>query len=417
MISTLVPRTAADRAIFFDESAWLNRWDRLIEAGKKLVRCKRCLYGSDIPGITFDGRGVCNSCAMHDKLTDDYRTGSDFAKRRLERQIAVIKKEGKGKPYDVIVGVSGGTDSSYLIRLAKEYGLRPLAVHYDNTWNSTIAVENIQNVLKKFDVELFTYVVDNEEYDEIYRAILRAGTIDLEIPTDLGLATVLNRAAEEHNIRFVFEGHSFQSEGLFPIGWLYMDARYLESMVRRHGNVKLDTLPSMWLSDQLRWMVVRRITKVRPLWYLKYDKPAVQEMLMKECGWKWYGGHHLENRMTTFWHTYFVPRRWSIDTRIVGHSAHVRSGLMGRDEAAKDLLDPPTCSMDLIQMMMKRWGYNQKDFEELMTLPLATYRGYETYKPIFERFRPFFYMLAKLELIPMSFYIKYTAPAPPERIL
>ena len=409
MISSKLPRTQEDRAIFFDEKAWLNRWDRLTEEGKKLRRCKRCLYGEDIPSIKFDERGVCNYCAMHDKLAAEYQTGSPAAERRFAEIVSKIRQEGKGKPYDLVVGVSGGADSSYLIHLAKERWLRPLAVHFDNTWNSSIAVENIHNVLKKHDVELNTYVVDNEEYDEIYRAFLRSGTIDLEIPTDLGLATVLNRVAEEVGTRFIFEGHSFQSEGLFPIGWLYMDARYLESVVKRHGNVKLDTYPSLWLKDQLRWMLMRRITKVRPLWYLKYDKPAVKEMLQRDYGWKWYGGHHLENRMASFFHTYFAPRRWAIDARIVGRSAHVRSGLIGREEAAKEIEPPPDCSMDQVFMLMKRWGFDQTQFEDLMTLPFHTYREYDNYKPIFEKYRPFFYLLAKAELIPMSFYVKYTS--------
>ena len=346
---------------------------------------------------------------MHDKLEAEYQTGSEAASRRFSEIVQSIKDEGRGKPYDLVVGVSGGADSSYLIHLAKERGLRPLAVHYDNTWNSTIAVENIHSVLKKHDVELNTYVVDNEEYDEIYRAFLRSGTIDLDCPTDLALATVLNRVAEEVGTRFIFEGHSFQSEGLFPIGWLYMDARYVQSVVTRHGNVKLDTYPSLWLKDQLRWMLARRIRKVRPLWYLRYDKPAVKEMLIRDYGWKWYGGHHLENRITSFWHTYFAPRRWSIDARIVGHSAHVRSGLLGRDEAAADIEGPPPCSMDQVFMIMKRWGFDQAQFEDLMTLPFHGYREYDTYKTVFERGRPFFYMLAKLELIPMSFYVKYTS--------
>lgn len=409
MICSTLPRLPQDRAVFFDEGAWLNRWDRLTEAGKKLKRCKRCLYGEDIPQTSFDALGVCNYCAMHDKLEAEFQTGSEAARKKLEEQVAEMKREGRKKPYDLVVGVSGGTDSSYLIYLAKQYGLRPLAVHFDNTWNSHIAVENIQNVLKTFDVELYTYVIDNEEIDEIYRAFLRSGSIDLDVPTDLALATVLNRAAEQNDVRYVFEGHSFQSEGLFPIGWLYMDARYVADVVKKHGHTKLDSYPSMWLSHQLRWMMVRRIKKVRPLWYLKYDKASVVSMLKRDCGWKSYGGHHLENRTATFWHTYFAPRRWSIDSRIVGHSAHVRSGQLGRDEAARQIEAPPAASMDMVRMMMRRWGFTEDEFTVLMNEPRHGYTEFKNYKPIFERFRPFFYVLAKAELIPMSFYVKYTS--------
>ncbi|HNT55151.1 MAG TPA: hypothetical protein PKG95_10595, partial [Anaerolineaceae bacterium] len=141
-------------------------------------RCTRCIYDETISNITFDEQGVCNYCHMHDRLNAEYPTGA-AGEARLQALVAQIRQAGRGRKYDVIVGVSGGCDSSYLLYRTVQLGLRPLAVHFDNTWNSTTAVENIHDVLKKLDVDLYTYVVDNKEYDDIYRAFLEAGVPDV----------------------------------------------------------------------------------------------------------------------------------------------------------------------------------------------------------------------------------------------
>lgn len=385
---------------------WVEEWPERIK--KISARCSRCLYDETVPDISFDAKGVCNYCKTHDRLSIEYPTDNK-GYRRIRQIVETIKRENKKNKFDVVVGVSGGCDSSYLVYLAKEFGLRPLAVHFDNTWDTTIAVENISNVLKKLDVELYTYVVDNEEYDDIYRSFFKAGTSDLEIPTDLGLAATLNMAAEKYGIRYVFEGHSFRTEGLFPLGWLYMDAKYLYSVQRQYGTMKLKTFPNLWLSSQLKWMILRRIKKIRPLWNLTYNKGEVKKFLSNELDWKYYGGHHLENRITTFYHTYFMPRRFQVDERLVEYSALIRSGQMQREEGLEKLCEPPDYDPELVVMVKKRLGFTDDEFEHYMTMPKKSFRDFKTYKPLFEKMRPFFWMMAKMDLIPMSFYIKYTS--------
>lgn len=395
-----------DKNIFFNEESWVDEWHK---RQKGITRhCSRCVYNDLTPNISFDNVGVCNYCHQHDLLMEQY-PGGDKGRQEFAGIVEQIKKDGKSKKYDIVVGVSGGCDSSYLIDLAKEYGLRPLAAHYDNTWNSTIAVENIHNVLAKTGVELWTHVVDNEEYDSLYKAILKAGVPDLEAPTDLGLASTLNMAAEKYGIKYVFEGHSFKSEGLSPLGWLYMDAKYVMDMYKKFGNgTRLKSYPHMWLYKQLKWMLFNRFKKIRPLWYLDYDKPRVKEMLISKYDWQWYGGHHMENRITAFYHSYFLPRRFNIDQRSNGFSAEIRSGLLDRKDAMDTIQRPPNCDMDMVEMVLKRWGYSESEFVELMTLPIKKYTDYNSYKPTFEKMRGFFYLMAKAELIPMSFYMKYT---------
>lgn len=380
----------------------------LTPAGARV--CTRCLYGThNVPRIDFDVHGVCNYCRTLDQLAAEYPRGEE-GRKKLESIAAQIRAEGRGKRYDVAVGVSGGCDSSYMLILAKELGLRPLAVHFDNTWNSRIAVENIQCMLRALDVDLHTYVVNNEEYDDIYRAFLEAGTPDTESPTDIGLAVVLNKACEEHGIRYIFEGHSYRTEGICPLGWLYMDGRYIREVHRRFGRLPMKTYPNMPLKDFLRWTVVNRLIKVRPLYYLDFQKEKTKAMLARDYGWQWYGGHHLENRFTAFFHTYFWPRRWGIDGRLLGHCALVWSGQMDRADALAEIEEPPVYDPNLVDYVRTRLGYSHEDWERLMNLPPRTYRDYPNYKRTFQLLRPLFWLLYKAGRVPKSFVLKYCYP-------
>jgi hypothetical protein len=320
-----------------------------------------------------------------------------------------MKAAGRGKKYDAVIGVSGGCDSSYLVHQMKEvYGLRLLAAHFDNTWNSTIATENIHNVLDKLGVDLFTIVVDNKEYDDIYRSFFKAGVKDIDCATDIALATTLYRAAEKFGIKYMIEGHSFRTEGVAPLGWVYMDGKYIQSVHRQFGKLPMKTFPNLWLYKQLQWMLFGRIKKIRPLYYMNYDKEAAKKLLAEKYGWQWYGGHHLENRFTAFAHSYFFPRRWNMDFRIAGYSAYCRNGWMTREEALRLMTEPPHLEPGLLEFLKKRLGFSDEEFESLMTMPKKSYKDYPTYKQTFERMRPFFWLMYKMDLIPKSFYMKYT---------
>jgi N-acetyl sugar amidotransferase len=372
-------------------------------------QCTRCLYDEYTPRITFDERGVCSYCAMYDRMDADHPTGAE-GEQRLRAIAGQIREAGKRNKYDCVVGVSGGCDSSYTLYLAKQLGLRPLAVHFDNTWNSTTATENLRNVLKGLDIDLYTYVVDNEEYDDIYRSFLEAGVIDIEAPTDIGLAAVIYRAAAKFGIQYTLEGHSFRTEGISPLGWLYMDGKYIQSVHRRHGRLRMKTFPNMTLTSFLYWTAVKQIKKIRPLYYVDYHKEDAKALLTRDLGWKWYGGHHLENRFTAFYHSYFIPRRWGLDFRVLGYAGLVRAGQLTREEGLALLAEPPYLEPDLLQYVKKRLGYSEAEFERVMSLPKRTFREYQTYKKTFERLKPLFRILAERDLVPKTFYLKFTEP-------
>jgi len=372
-------------------------------------RCARCLNDETVAGITFDSGGICNYCHIHDRFDHEYPTGPEGMKR-LHQIADRIRKEGHSKKYNVVVGVSGGCDSSYLLYVTKQLGLRPLAVHFDNTWNTPVAKENMRNVLKALDVDLYTYVVDDKEYDDICRSFLESGTPDIDIPNDIALATALYVAAEMHSVGYIFIGHSFRTEGIAPLGWTYMDGKYIESVQRQYGTRPLKTFPNLWLSDFLRWLAIKGIKRIRPLYYTDYIKKDAMELLSNDLGWEWYGGHHLENRFTVFAQTYFLPKRYGIDMRLLGHSALVRSGQMTRKQGLELIRRPQGYDPKLVGMVGKRLGFSAEEFGRIMRQPKKTYRDFRTYKQTFERTRWFWWLMYKFNRVPKSFYIKYTVP-------
>jgi N-acetyl sugar amidotransferase len=377
--------------------------------GKQI--CTRCIYDESVPAITFDENGVCNYCHMVDGLINEYHTGRPEGEKTIQEIIARIKKDGKGKKYDCVIGLSGGTDSSYMVYWAIKNGLRPLAVHYDNTWNTAIATENIRKVLSKLKVDLFTLVVNNKEADDIFRSFFLADVPEIEASTDLALAETMYRAAAKYKIKYVLEGHSFIAEGISPLGKNYFDGKYISSIHKKFGKLPMKTYPLMTFSRFIKWTSIKRIQKIRPLWYINYSKEEAREFLEKEFGWEYYGGHHLENRMTAFFHSYYCPNKFHIDYRNNSLSASVRSGKISRDEAIDEYYNkPPYLEAELLPYFKKRLGFTDEEFERIMNRPPKYWYEYPTYKKRFELLRPFFYLLMKSHLVPRSFYMKYCFP-------
>lgn len=349
---------------------------------------------------------------MIDNLQDQYKTGTREGEFAFMNIIEQIKKAGKGKKYDCVVGVSGGTDSSYLIIKAVDWGLRPFAVHYDNTWNTAIATENIRKVLSKLNIDLYTHVVDNKESDDIFKSFFLANVPEIDGPTDIALAEVLYRAANKYKIKYILEGHSFKTEGVSPLGSAYVDGGYIKDIHNRFGKLKMKTFPNMDFISFLKWVVIKRIKKIRPLWYIDYSKESARLFLEKEYSWEYYGGHHLENRMTAFNHSIWFPQKFKIDQRNNSLSAMVRSGQMSRENALEEYRKTPLVEAELVNYFKKRLGISDKEYEKTIAGDCKYFWNYKTYKQRFERLRPLFFILAKAHLVPMSFYLKYCFPLP-----
>lgn len=371
--------------------------------------CTRCIYDTKVPKIQFNAEGVCNYCDMIEQLKLQYGTGTKDGEAKFIKILEKIKRDGKNKKYDCVVGVSGGTDSSYMIIKALEWGLRPLAVHYDNTWNTAIATENIRKILDKLKVDLYTHVVNNKEADDIFKSFFLANVPEIDGPTDIALAETLYRAAAKYRVKYILEGHSFIAEGVSPLASAYVDGGYIENIHKQFGKLPMRTFPNMNFVSFMKWILLYRIKKIRPLWYINYSKEAARDMLEKEYDWKYYGGHHLENRMTAFNHSVYFPQKFNIDQRNNSLSASVRAGIMSREDAIKEYNHPPHVELELVDYFKKRLSLSDEEYTSIMNGPKKTFRDYKTYKKRFERLRPLFYILAKMNLVPMSFYIKYTS--------
>lgn len=370
--------------------------------------CKNCIYDETIPAIFFDAEGICSYCRQYEQMDEEYPTGAE-GRKRLDEMVAEIKQSGKGKKYDVVIGVSGGCDSSYMLHLAKrEFGLRPLAVHFDNTWNSTIAVENIHKMLAQLDIDLYTHVVGNVEICDLMKSFLKASVPELDTPTDLALAATHYMAAEKYGIKYIWEGHSFRTEGISPIGWFYMDAKYVQTIQKQFGALPVKSLPMMWLRKWFKWMLVDGIKKLRPLYYLDYEKAEVKNFLSQEYGWQWYGGHHMENRSAHFVNNYYLPKKFGIDLRYCEFSALVRSGQISRDEALETIHQPKPFDETILEEYKKRLKLSDEEFDRLMCEKPKSFRDYKTYKETFIRMRPVFYLLYKSNFVTKSFYDKFT---------
>ncbi|WP_419765650.1 MAG: N-acetyl sugar amidotransferase [Arcobacter sp.] len=372
--------------------------------------CSKCIYDERVASINFDEYGVCNYCHQLEKLKEEYGTGQNRGDLKFNKIVEQIKKAGRGKKYDCIIGVSGGTDSSYMLFLAKQWGLRPLAVHYDNTWNTAIATENIRKVLTSLDIDLYTHVVDNKESDDIFRAFFYADVAEIEASTDLALAEVMYRAAWKHKVKYVLEGHSFITEGITPVGRNYFDGKYIKSIHKMFGILPIKSYPLMTFYRFLFWSMFAQIKKVRPFWYIDYNKEDAREFLEKEYEWRYYGGHHLENRMTAFYHSIYLPQKFNTDMRNNTLSALVRNGKLSREDAWKEYVKPPLIEKDLENYFQKRLDITKEEYKRIMNKEPKSWYEYPTYKKRFEFLRPIFKVLAKANLVPMSFYLKYCFP-------
>lgn len=374
---------------------------------QKSKQCVRCIYDETIPGISFDSEGVCSYCRQYDEIDRDYPTGQEGRAVLLET-VERMKADGRGRPYDVVIGVSGGCDSSYMLHLArKEFGLRVLAAHFDNTYNSRIAVENIQRLLESLEIDLYTDVVDNAEYQRIYRSFLLSSVPEIDTPTDIALAAVHYRAAAKYGVKWIWEGHSFRTEGISPPGWFYMDSQYVRTIHSKYGDGRIRSLPQLNLARWMKWMVIDRIRKFRPLYYLDYNKEKTKQFLADTYGWQWYGGHHMENRTAYFANNYYLPRKFGIDLRYSEFSALIRAGQLSRDAALAGITESKPFDETILTEIKQRVGFSDDEWGAIMAAPLSHYTQHRTYKHTFERMRPLFFSLYKLGFVTRSFYVKY----------
>lgn len=344
------------------------------------------------PGIRFDANGACNY--YHEfKAAEKERvfTGQE-GERKLKELTERIVKDGMGKPYDSIMGLSGGVDSSYVAYQAKRLGLRPLAVHFDNGWNSELAVMNIENIVSKLDLDLYTLVVDWEEFKDLQLAYLRASVVDIEVVTDHAISATLFRLAKKHKIKYVLSGSNVATECIMPPAWIFNknDHINLRAIHQAYGKVPLKTYPVFDTLLKKYSTSVLRSGWVSFLNYMPYNKDEVKRTIARELGWRDYGGKHYEFSFTKFYQAYILPEKFKIDKRKPHLSNLICSGQMTRETALEELKKPLYREEELKQdlaFVLKKFGLTPAEFDEIMHLPVRKHTDFPVETSVYDRYR------------------------------
>jgi N-acetyl sugar amidotransferase len=353
--------------------------------------CSKGIWDTTVPGITFDQDGVSNYAKLHDKLTQIYPRGEEGI-RLWESLIDRIKKKGHNKRYDCIVGVSGGTDSCYLLYLANQAGLRPLAVNLDNGWSSDIAVKNIKKVTNALNIDLETYVIDYEEVQAVLRSYMKARLPWIDSPTDIAIKAALYKTASREGIKFILNGADFRTEGKQPTRWTYSDAKQMLFLIRKYERIRLKSFPYYTLLTLFYYGFIKKIKMFRPYYFLDYKKKEAQQFLKEQYGWEYYGEHHHENLFTKFTIAYWLPRKFGIDKRIITYSAQVMSGEITRDSAlsliGRSPYDPLQMERDKV-LVLKKLDLQKSEFDSIWNSPNTYYSDYPSYMPLLKKINRF----------------------------
>jgi N-acetyl sugar amidotransferase len=344
------------------------------------------------PDIIFDANGVCHYFHEYQERAKSRLFTDEKNAHKLPEIVGEIKKSGKGKDYDCLIGVSGGVDSTYVAYKVLELGLRPLAVHFDNGWNSELAVKNIENTLNKLGIDLFTYVIDWQEFKSLQLAFLKASTPDGEIPTDHAILALLFKIANEKKIKYIINGNNFATEFVMPRTWSYghIDWRYISTINNLFGTTKLKDYPFITPFKYFYYSFLRRIRIVSILNYMPYNKAEAMELLRDKLDWKYYGGKHYESIYTRFYQGYILPEKFKIDKRKAHLSTLIFSGQITREEALKEL-EKPIYPIELFSedklFVQKKLDLTAEQFAAIMNLENKTYRDYPNQSKLLDKLK------------------------------
>lgn len=353
------------------------------------------------PIITFNEKGECNHCTdfLAKRIHHKYQgTKSD---QELKTLVERIKADGKGKEYDCIIGLSGGIDSSYVAWTCKNLGLRVLAVHLDNGWNSEEAVLNIKNIAQKLGIDYESFVLDWTEFKDLQLAFLKASVPEAETPTDIAIPAALHKVAAKYGVKYVVSGGNFATEGILPKHWHYdaKDEKYLNYIQRTFGTLKLKKFPRFGFKKEMYYKLVKGMKIIYLLNYVDYAKNDAMELLKKELDWKYYGGKHYESKYTGFIQSYYLHKKFGIDYRRATLATQICTGEVTREDALEELKHLPYTNDKVEEekkYIAKKLGISLDEFERILSLPPKWYSDYpnnekqlkfiyDTYRKIFKK--------------------------------
>ncbi len=351
---------------------------------KKIIICTNCVMDTTDSKIQFDVNGVCDHCNTFFAHIKPYWHPDEASKIELTRIVEKIKLAGKQHDFDCIVGVSGGIDSSYLTYVVvKEMGLRPLVFHVDAGWNSQIAVNNIERLVDKLGLDLYTEVINWEEIKDLQLAFFKSGVPHVDSPQDHAFFATMYNFAHKYKIKYILTGANYSTECVRnPLEWMYYqsDSTQLKAIHRQFGSVALNSFPVtsiLWHKVYLKYM--KGIQVVKPLDYVPYLKSEAMQLLEDEIGWQPYPQKHFESRFTKFYEGYWLPERFGYDTRKVQYSSLILTGQMTREDALhcleKPPFDPDTIQRD-IEYVATKLGITEEELLKYLNAPLKTFEDY-----------------------------------------
>ena len=352
-------------------------------------QCKRCVIDTTSKNIVFDSEGNCNYCTDYLKLAN--RTifrSKEVRDASFDRDLKEIKSAGKNKKYDCILGVSGGVDSSYMVLVAKDLGLRPLLVHFDNGWNDESAVRNISSLVKHTGFDLHTYVIDWEGFRDMQLAYFKAGVIDLEVPTDMFIFGALYEVATKFGIKYILSGSNLWTEAILPKDWVYSrkyDFKNMTSIYQKFGMGKLKKIPHLSINRRF-WYEIIGYKTIALFDRLDFNEKEVKERLVKDVGYIVYPCKHFESVFTRFYQGYYLRKKYGIDKRKAHLSNLIMTNQMSRADALAALEEEPYPMRDQMEdkdYVEKKWGLTPEQFEEIMLQPKVEHKFYgeEDVKP------------------------------------
>ena len=353
------------------------------------------------PDIHFDENGICNYYYEYLQAEKEQVYKGEEGKKKFDEAIALIKKDGKGKKYDCILGVSGGVDSTYLAYIAKQEGLRVLCVHFDNGWNSELAVINIENIVSKCGFELYTYVIDWNEFRDIQRSYFKANVIDIEAITDIAIFSALDILCKQFKIKHIIDGRNVVTEVTLPPSWICKNPSNLRDIHSKFGTIPLKSYPLM---SPVRRRIIAR-TKPFQSWpilnYIPYDKKEAKKTIIERLAWRDYGGKHYESVFTRFYQGYILPEKFKADKRKAHLSNIIFSGQITKQEALEELkqpIYPAELFATDYEFATKKLGFTHDEFQAYLKAPAVPHSNYALSISLFDEIpalKPFKKLLGK----------------------
>lgn len=371
---------------------------------KDYKQCKRCVMDTSDHEIKFDENGYCNHCTEYINNTSKRVFLGESTEKKLSELINTIKIKGKNKPYDCILGISGGVDSCYVAYVTKKLGLRALCVHMDNGWNSEAAVKNIKYVVEKLGFDYQSYVLDWDEFRNLQLAFLKASVPEIETPTDIAIPAALHKIAAKYNVKYIFSGGNFVTEGILPKSWHYdaKDEKYIRSINKLFGYRRLKTIPLFGYKKEIFYKIIKGIKIIYLLNYVPYSKKDAMSVLEQELHWKNYGGKHYESVYTGFVQSYILPEKFGIDYRKATFSTQICAAEISRDEAVEMLKSKPY-NIEKIQIekeyICKKLEISTEQFEEILKLPVKSFKDYPNNEKLLKYLYKMYFKLEKIQLI------------------